>query len=37
MTVWGSGSILYMDANIDPVGLVRRANDNQVKIDERLR
>jgi hypothetical protein len=36
MTVWGSGSILYMDANIDPDGSVRRANDNQVKIDERL-
>ena len=36
MTVWGSGSILYMDANIDSVGSARRANDNQVKIDERL-
>jgi hypothetical protein len=36
MTIWGSGSILYMDANLDPAGSVRRANDNQVKIDERL-
>jgi hypothetical protein len=35
MTVWGSGSILYMDAD-QATSSVRRANDNNVKIDERL-
>jgi long-subunit fatty acid transport protein len=33
-TIWGSGSILYMDS--DSTGALRRANDNQIKIDERL-
>jgi long-subunit fatty acid transport protein len=37
-TIWGGGSVLYMDANDPsaPAGSVRRANDNQIKIDERL-
>ncbi len=35
MTIWGSGSILYMDAD-QATNLVRRANDNNIKIDERL-
>jgi long-subunit fatty acid transport protein len=35
MTIWGSGSILVMDAD-QGTGQIRRANDNSIKIDERL-
>ena len=35
-TLWGSGSTLVMDANYGAPGAVRRATDNNLKIDQRL-
>jgi long-subunit fatty acid transport protein len=35
-TLWGSGSTLVMDSNQAAPGITRRANDNNLRIDQRL-
>ncbi|MGB8298122.1 MAG: hypothetical protein WCG85_22100 [Polyangia bacterium] len=35
-TLWGSGSTLVMDSNDAAPGIARRANDSNLKIDQRL-